>query len=104
MWWNTPAPQAPLQRFAERLEHLGVCGLNQPGEANICDCASNDRRRKSDLMLSSNAKSRRPSIHAATASISVVAAAIRRCSRRFSARAVSRKTAATSSSLESKCR
>ena len=31
MWWNTPAPQAALKRFAERLEHLGVCGLNQTG-------------------------------------------------------------------------
>ena len=59
MSWNKPWSEAALELFDERLEHRGVCGLDQLGEANICDCASRDRRRRSDLMFSSNARSSR---------------------------------------------
>ena len=80
-------------------------GWISSGEANICDWASEERQRRSDLMFSSNARSSRASIQAATASTAV---GRRRpsffFSRRVSTRAISRKTAATSWSLDSKCR
>ena len=74
--------QAALKLFDERLEHLCVGGLNQTrGTRTSAICASDDIWRRSDLISSSNARSSRPSIQAATASTASAAAAIFRFSR-----------------------
>lgn len=79
-------------------------GETSSGEESSVACASRETWRGSDLMFSSNARSSRPSIHAATAAIGVAAAAIFAPRRITSARVISVKTAATGWSFESKWR
>ena len=98
MSWKTPWSQAALELFDEGLEHLGVGGAGPaPGQANICDCASRDRLAQVgfDVVVESQVEPPvDPGGHRLDGIGGAPPSSVR--SRRVSARAISRKTAATS--------
>ena len=105
MSWNTPCSQSALQLFDERLEHLGVGGLNQLGGGEHLRLRL--RRQVAqigfDVLVERQVEppvdpgGDRLELRRLPTPSSVL-------SRRVSTRAMSRKTAATSWSFDSKCR